>query len=81
MALAVNTPAHLQVTRSFLLCEASLFVLFTHLQGLGLLPSTSQQTVLVGGKDVPKDDIAYLFHVALQKLAFLPFSYVMDSWR
>ena len=35
----------------------------------------------VQDNDVPKEDIAYLFHVALQKLAFLPFSYVMDSWR
>ena len=29
----------------------------------------------------PKEDIGYLFHVALQKLVFLPFAYTMDLWR
>jgi hypothetical protein len=43
MALAVNTP--------------------THLQGLGLLPSTTSL-----GKDSDKENIAYLFHVALEKV-------------
>ena len=47
MALAVNTPAHLE--------------------GLGLLPKTS----LSGSKDEEKENIAYLFHVALQKVSFL----------
>ena len=28
-----------------------------------------------------QDDLAYLFHVSLDKLAFLPFAYVMDQWR
>ena len=28
-----------------------------------------------------RDDLAYLFHVSLDKLAFLPFAYVMDQWR
>ena len=43
MALAVNTP--------------------THLQGLGLLPNTSRI-----GKDSEKENVAYLFHVALEKV-------------
>ena len=47
MALAVNTPAHLE--------------------GLGLLPDTSSS----GSKDEEKENIAYLFHVALQKVSFL----------
>jgi hypothetical protein len=42
MALAVNTP--------------------THLQGVGLLPSKSKTT------DEDKENIAYLFHVALEKV-------------
>jgi hypothetical protein len=45
MALAVNTPAHLE--------------------GLGLLPKSS----LSGSKDEEKENIAYLFHVALQKVS------------
>jgi hypothetical protein len=45
MALAVNTPAHLE--------------------GLELLPKTS----LSGSKDEEKENIAYLFHVALQKVS------------
>ena len=47
MALAVNTPAHLE--------------------GLGLLPETSSS----GSEDEEKENIAYLFHVALQKVSFL----------
>lgn len=63
MALAVNTPGHLQ--------------------WIGLLPESNSKTdtVLVDGQEVSKDDLGYLFHVALEKLAFLPFAYVMDSWR
>ena len=43
MALAVNTP--------------------THLQDLGLLPSKSTKTA-----DEDEENIAYLFHVALEKV-------------
>ena len=46
MALAVNTPAHLE--------------------GLGLLPDTSSS-----GSKEEKENIAYLFHVALQKVRLL----------
>ena len=38
-----------------------------HLKGLELLPDTS----LSGSKDEEKENIAYLFHVALQKVSFL----------
>ena len=48
MALAVNTP--------------------THLQGLGLLPNTSRI-----GKDTEKENVAYLFHVALEKVKLIYF--------
>ena len=37
-----------------------------HLAGLGLLPDTS----LSGSKDEERENIAYLFHVALQKVSF-----------
>ena len=36
---------------------------FAILKGLGLLPDTSS----IGSKDEEKENIAYLFHVALQK--------------
>ena len=55
-----------------------------HLRGLGLLPdsnSSSVETVVVRGREVSRDDLGYLFHVALDKLTFLPFAYVMDQWR
>ena len=55
-----------------------------HLRGLGLLPDTnssSVETVVVRGREVSRDDLGYLFHVALDKLTFLPFAYVMDQWR
>ena len=38
-----------------------------HLKGLGLLPDTSSS----GSKDEEKENIAYLFHVALQKVRLL----------
>ncbi|CAG2063325.1 unnamed protein product, partial [Timema podura] len=43
-----------------------------HLQNLGLVQNSAD--------DLPYD-INYLFSLALDKLAFLPFSLVMDRWR
>lgn len=43
-----------------------------HLQALGLLQSSVDDSAV---------DINYLYQMALDKLAFLPFSYVMDKWR
>ena len=37
----------------------------THLAGIGLLNTTSRNK---HGKEVSKEDIGYLFHVALQKV-------------
>ena len=44
----------------------------THLQKLGLIQTSID--------DVPLD-INYLFSLAMDKLPFLPFAYVMDKWR
>ena len=46
----------------------------THLKELGLLPDKTND-------DESRENIGYLFHVALQKLVFLPFAYTMDLWR
>ncbi len=48
MALAVNTP--------------------THLEGVGLLPEAEKSRL--SSKEVSREDIAYLFHVALQKVSY-----------
>ncbi|XP_048526502.1 angiotensin-converting enzyme isoform X1 [Dendroctonus ponderosae] len=43
-----------------------------HLQALGLVPVSVEDTAV---------DINYLYQMALDKIAFLPFAFVMDKWR
>ncbi|XP_050539416.1 angiotensin-converting enzyme-like isoform X2 [Daktulosphaira vitifoliae] len=43
-----------------------------HLNKIGLLPKFSRS---------PEADINYLYQIGLQKIAFLPFGYLMDLWR
>ncbi|KAM4692070.1 angiotensin-converting enzyme [Rhinophrynus dorsalis] len=43
-----------------------------HLHSIGLLDSVQENT---------ESDINYLMSVALDKIAFLPFGYLMDQWR
>jgi len=43
-----------------------------HLQALGLVPVSIDDTAF---------DINFLYQMALDKVAFLPFAYVMDRWR
>ncbi|XP_053555757.1 angiotensin-converting enzyme [Bombina bombina] len=43
-----------------------------HLQSIGLLKTVQDNT---------ESDINYLLSVALDKIAFLPFGYLMDQWR
>ncbi|XP_066139070.1 angiotensin-converting enzyme isoform X1 [Euwallacea fornicatus] len=43
-----------------------------HLQALGLVPVSVDDTAV---------DINYLYQMALDKITFLPFAYVMDKWR
>ncbi|XP_029345454.1 angiotensin-converting enzyme [Acyrthosiphon pisum] len=43
-----------------------------HLNKIGLLPNTSRSC---------EADINYLYKIGLQKIAFLPFGYLMDLWR
>ncbi|XP_023311938.1 angiotensin-converting enzyme-like [Anoplophora glabripennis] len=43
-----------------------------HLQALGLVQPSVDDTAV---------DINYLYSMALEKVAFLPFAYVMDKWR
>ncbi|CAH1131593.1 unnamed protein product [Ceutorhynchus assimilis] len=43
-----------------------------HLQALGLVPVSVEDTAV---------EINYLYQLALEKVAFLPFAYVMDKWR
>lgn len=44
----------------------------THLKAIGLLPDY---------KDDEEQDINFLYNMALKKLAFLPFGYLVDLWR
>ncbi|CAH0553232.1 unnamed protein product [Brassicogethes aeneus] len=44
----------------------------SHLQSLGLIQNSVENTAV---------DINFLYSIALEKLAFLPFAYVMDKWR
>ena len=44
-----------------------------HLRKIDLLPADS--------KDDPETEINYLFNMGLEKIAFLPFGYLMDLWR
>ncbi|KAI8513657.1 hypothetical protein Bbelb_079810 [Branchiostoma belcheri] len=44
----------------------------THLQGIGLLDNV---------EDDNESDINFLMNMALDKIAFLPFAYLMDQWR
>ncbi|XP_063816075.1 angiotensin-converting enzyme [Pseudophryne corroboree] len=43
-----------------------------HLQTIGLLENITED---------PESDINYLLKMALEKIAFLPFGYLMDQWR
>ncbi|BFY98818.1 hypothetical protein BsWGS_01858 [Bradybaena similaris] len=43
-----------------------------HMQSIGLLPSVSNDT---------QTDINFLMSMALQKIAFLPFGFLIDQWR
>ena len=43
-----------------------------HLYKLGLIDEPS---------DDPENDINYLMSVALDKISFIPFGYLMDKWR
>lgn len=43
-----------------------------HLQALGLVPVSVEDSAV---------DINYLYQMALDKIAFLPFAFVMDKWR
>lgn len=43
-----------------------------HLQALGLVPNSVDDTSV---------EINYLYAMALDKVAFLPFALVMDKWR
>lgn len=43
-----------------------------HLHKIGLLPKTSRTY---------ESDINYLYKIGLEKIAFLPFGYLMDLWR
>lgn len=43
-----------------------------HLNKIGLLPKTSRTY---------EADINYLYKIGLDKIAFLPFGYLMDLWR
>ncbi|MCP3661004.1 MAG: hypothetical protein GY696_00675, partial [Gammaproteobacteria bacterium] len=43
-----------------------------HLNAIGLLP---------GYKSDPQQDLNYLYRQALDKIAFLPFGYIVDNWR
>ncbi|XP_060523449.1 angiotensin-converting enzyme [Cylas formicarius] len=44
----------------------------THLQALGLLQTSIEDSAV---------DINFLYSMALEKVVFLPFAYVMDKWR
>ncbi|XP_069675764.1 angiotensin-converting enzyme-like [Periplaneta americana] len=44
-----------------------------HLKSIGLLPADFESSYM--------SDINHLFHVALEKVALLPFGYVTDLWR
>ncbi|XP_052132138.1 angiotensin-converting enzyme-like isoform X2 [Frankliniella occidentalis] len=44
-----------------------------HLRKVGLLPADS--------KDDPQSELNYLYNMGLEKIAFLPFGYLMDLWR
>uniref|UniRef100_A0A6Q2XA23 Angiotensin-converting enzyme n=1 Tax=Esox lucius TaxID=8010 RepID=A0A6Q2XA23_ESOLU len=43
-----------------------------HLASIGLLPNATND---------PESDINYLLKMALEKIAFLPFGYLIDQWR
>lgn len=43
-----------------------------HLQSLGLVPTSVEDFEV---------DINFLYSMALDKLPFLPFAYIMDKWR
>lgn len=43
-----------------------------HLQALGLVQASVEDTSV---------DINFLYSMALEKVVFLPFAYVMDKWR
>lgn len=44
-----------------------------HLRKVGLLPADT--------KDDPESELNYLYNIGLEKIAFLPFAYLMDLWR
>ncbi|KAJ1523168.1 hypothetical protein ONE63_001059 [Megalurothrips usitatus] len=44
-----------------------------HLRKVGLLPA--------GSRDDPESELNYLYSMALEKVAFLPFAYLMELWR
>lgn len=43
-----------------------------HLHRIGLIPTLSNSRAA---------NLNYLFHMAVEKVAFLPFGYLMDLWR
>jgi len=49
----------------------------THLQALGLLDESEALSEI----DTYKQEINFLLRMSLEKIAFLPFAYVMDKWR
>lgn len=50
----------------------------THLTAIGLVPATSAQLT---ANDLHEQDINFLMRMALEKIAFLPFGYIVDKWR
>ena len=43
-----------------------------HLEAVGLLPNF---------EDDPETDLNFLMSMALKKIAFIPFGYLIDQWR
>jgi len=48
---------------------------------LSITPAYLGRIGLMGPADKPGDDIDQLLHMALAKVAFLPFAYKVDAWR
>jgi peptidyl-dipeptidase A len=48
---------------------------------LNVTPAYLRELGLVDGERAPEADIALLLRTALDKVAFLPFSYIVDRWR
>lgn len=79
LALSVSTPKHLKSIGLLDKVESNF--------GVWLHPHVAQHgtaliiTISVFPSLTPESDINFLLSMALDKIAFLPFGYLMDQWR